>query len=174
MIKTVNYFVKLKFYLILPTRHLINVSLIYHYLLQLSEALLAPFLRQGEDGSASSPSSAATAAPPSSSSPAPPSPVPPPASPVSATPGEEPVSADQIAATFHAIRRVFGSCSTVDELLAVASRRQLSRTEALLWLSSVAHLAGEQRVPAAQVTAHPWSVDHRTPLVSRAPHTPGQ
>ncbi|KAF0312616.1 FAST kinase domain-containing protein 4 [Amphibalanus amphitrite] len=71
------------------------------------------------------------------------------------SPPEGSASAEQIAATFHAIRRVFSSCSTVDELLAVAERRQLSRTEALLWITSVAHMAGEQRVPAAHVTAHP-------------------
>ena len=46
----------------------------------------------------------------------------------------------------------------MDELLAVAAKRELSRGEALLWITSVAHLAADQKVPAQRVTEHPWLV----------------
>lgn len=89
------------------------------------------------------------------------------APPSAATPPSlEEASTEQLAAAFSAIRRVFSSCATVDELLAVPGKRELSRTEALMWLTSVAYLAAEQRVPAARVTRHPCYIDVTERLLS--------
>ncbi|XP_037077203.1 uncharacterized protein LOC119098393 [Pollicipes pollicipes] len=56
---------------------------------------------------------------------------------------------------FRAVRRQFRECRTVEELLTVGGRRQLSRTESLLWLISLAELATTQAVPPDAFTAHP-------------------